>query len=320
MLITDAVGTPTFANHESFHLRYGWLKKAYNEVMADQRIFVSDDAPIKLGVGKNMVRSIRFWALSGKIIRPKSKSKNPEVEPTEMGHAIFRERRGLDPYLEDPQTLWLLHWLLFAPPCRIPVWWIMMNEFSAANIRIDELAESVQHRILNMPEWSTPSPKSVKKDIDVFVHTYTTEQGKMSMEDYLDCPFRQMRMVKQRTRGEIRFVFGRKYGMTPQIVAFACLDFIVRRAITSKSVSVTQLATEAGSVGNVFKIGENDLGEMLTEVCGMSGDIRMEDVNGAQHLVFDDARAAAANMLGKAYGKGSQLLARAKKMEVLEAN
>ncbi len=306
MQITDAVSTPTFANHESFHLRYGWLKKAYNEVLKNPGIFVSDDASIRLGVGKNMVRSIRFWALSCKVME--TGPKNSQIQVTRIGDAIFRERRGLDPYLEDPQTLWLLHWLLFAPPCRIPVWWIIMNEFPAANIRTGDLTESVQNRILNMSEWNTPSSKSIKKDVDVFVHTYTTDQGTMSMEDYLDCPFRQMRMVRQRTRGEIRFVFGRKYGMTPSIVAHACLDFINRRNIASKSISVTQLATEPGSVGNVFKIGENDLGQLLADACGMSDCIRMEDVNGAQRLMFDDAGAAAEIMLGKAYGKSRQRL------------
>ena len=320
MLVTDAVETPTFANHESFHLRYGWLKKAYDAVSDNRRIFVSDDAPIKLGVGKNMVRAIRFWALSNKIIKPREEVKKSEVERDTMGDAVFKNKYGLDPYLEDPQTLWLLHWLLFAYPCRIPVWWIIMNEFAATNVKIKDLAESIQHRVTNIPEWKTPSPTSVKKDIDVFVHTYTTDQGKLLMEDYLDCPFRQMHMIRQSSRDMIRFVFGKKYGMTPHIAAFACLDFVDRLKIPSKSISVTRLATEAGGVGNTFKIGENDLAELLNDACRTDDCIRMDNINGAQHLVFDDAKAASEKILGIAYNKNNFRFSRDKKEERLPAN
>ena len=314
LLITDAVKTPTFANHESFHLRYGWLKKAYNAVIDNPKIFVSDDAPVRLGVGKNMVRAIRFWSLASKTFQPTDAK--GAVEPTPIGHAIFGND-GLDPYLEDPQTLWLLHWLTIAPPCRIPVWWIILNEFSATNIKIEELTRTTRQRIFNVPKWKAPSPKSIKKDVDVFIHTYTTEQGKLAIEDYLDCPFRQMRMVKQSSRDTMRFVFGRKYGMTPKIMAFACLDFIGRLGIPSKSVSVTKLATEPGSVGHAFKIGENDLADMLNDACMTSDSIRVDNINGSQHLVFDEPESHAEKMLGAAYGRKGFRLPKSEKIEVL---
>lgn len=302
MLITDAIDPPTFANHESFHLRYGWLKKAHGAVMEDSKVFVSEDATIRLGVGKNMVRAIRFWSIANKILVQSTNPKNPRLASTPIGDAIFDDDAGLDPYLEDPQTLWLLQWLLFAPPCRIPVWWIIINEFAATSISTADLRDSVRRRVTNIPEWKTPSPNSIKKDVDVFLHTYTTEQGNIPIEDYLDCPFRQMRMVMQDGRDTMRFVFGRKGGMTPEITAFACLDFAHRAGIKSKSISVTRLATEPGSVGNVFKIGENELGDMLREAC-RAADSRLDTINGALHLVFDDAESDAERMLGMAYGR-----------------
>ena len=303
MLVTEAIPKPTFANHESFHLRYGWLKKAYDAAREDGKVFVRDNATIKLGVGKNMVRAIRFWALANKILG--YHGKDPRLFPTEMGNVIFDDDHGIDPYLEEPQTLWLLHWLLLAKPCKIPVWWIILNEFTATNIKIDELRDTVHQRITNMPEWQTPSPKSIDKDISVFIHAYTTEQGKLTIEDYLDCPFRQMHMIKQNSRDSMRFVYGAKYGMTPEIIAYASLDFVTRSEIQSKSISVTRLATEAGGVGNIFKIGEDGLGSMLNIACSTSKNIRMDTINGALHLVYDDAKAASDSILAAAYNKTS---------------
>lgn len=48
-----------FSGHESFHCRPFWLKKGFDFVKANQQI--TDKAGIELGVGKNMVGSIRFW-------------------------------------------------------------------------------------------------------------------------------------------------------------------------------------------------------------------------------------------------------------------
>ena len=306
MLLTDAVLKPTFANHESFHLRYGWLKKAYDAIKEDNKMFLRDNATIKLGVGKNMVRAIRFWALTSKILMPQ-KDDTSKLTPTTIGDRIFNDTDGLDPYLEDPQTLWLLHWLLFVRPCKVPVWWIILNEVVATNVYVNELRDVVHQRITNTSEWKTPSSKSIDKDINVFINTYTTERGKMTIEDYLDCPFRQMRMIKQNSRDSLRFVFGVKYGLTPEIVTYASLDFASKENFQSKSISVIKLATESGSVGNTFKIGENELGNMINDACKTSNVAHVETVNGALHLVYDDAKEAAFDMLEKAYGRNNTL-------------
>ena len=50
----------TFSGHESFPCKSLWLKKGYDFV-ANKNDFNSPDAVITLGVGKNMVASIRFW-------------------------------------------------------------------------------------------------------------------------------------------------------------------------------------------------------------------------------------------------------------------
>ncbi len=123
------------------------------------------------------------------------------------------------------------------------------------------------------------------------------------MEDYLDCPLRQLHMIKQSSRDTMRFVFGKKYGVSPLITAFACLDFIARSDIKSKNVSLSRLATEAGSIGNIFKINENDLLDLLSNACDISDSIKLQNINGAQHLVFDSIEEASKEILSLAYDK-----------------
>jgi hypothetical protein len=51
------------SGHESFPCRYTWLPKAVRGLRENPKLFSDDaDAMVNLGVGKNMVRSIRFWS------------------------------------------------------------------------------------------------------------------------------------------------------------------------------------------------------------------------------------------------------------------
>ena len=112
------VASPVFARHETFHPRYGWLKKGFDYVKKDNNVFLRDDASVVLGVGKNMVRSMKYWCAAFKIIQEKPeapKNISRPFIPTSFGEALLSDK-GWDPYLEDPASLWLLHWKLFKKP------------------------------------------------------------------------------------------------------------------------------------------------------------------------------------------------------------
>ena len=155
MRLVDAA-LPTFAKHETFHPRYGWFRKTYKAAADNPYVFTQENAPVELGVGKNMVRAIRFWGLAAKLIVEDPKAPNKRVKgcvPTRIGHAIFGEA-GWDPYMEDPGTLWLLHWLLLAPLSRLPVWWLVFNEFAAVEFTDDDLEIAISTQIVVQLAWS----------------------------------------------------------------------------------------------------------------------------------------------------------------------
>ena len=191
MRLTDAA-EPTFARHETFHPRYGWFRKAYNFAAEDPRIFIREDAPVRLGVGKNMVRAIRFWGLAAKLIEPNrqsSKSRASELAPTPLGHSLFGDS-GWDRYMEDPGTLWLLHWLLLARPCRLPVWWLAFNEFHPVEFADDDLEAATTAQLGAVAGWVAPHPSSVKKDVSALLRTYApaARSARAGVDDLLDCP------------------------------------------------------------------------------------------------------------------------------------
>ena len=98
----------TFSGHETFVLRSNWLKKAYDLLQERPDLFFLEDAFVRLGVGKNMAQSIRFW---GRVCNVFERVKTGTGhQATWLGRALFDDTHGWDPFLVTPASRWLLHW------------------------------------------------------------------------------------------------------------------------------------------------------------------------------------------------------------------
>ena len=91
---------PQLSGHETFPLRYGWLKKAFDAVRAtegdgeNRSVFTGDDYAIaRFGVGKNMVGSMRHWATASDVIEViKDLPDDHRIQTTKLGKLLFDER------------------------------------------------------------------------------------------------------------------------------------------------------------------------------------------------------------------------------------
>src|SRR5258708_36509680 len=78
----SAVTPYRISGHESFTCRYTWLPKVVRHLKDDERLFGNEEkAMVQLGVGKNMVRSIHFWAQSADIVISKGKEAGYRLTP-----------------------------------------------------------------------------------------------------------------------------------------------------------------------------------------------------------------------------------------------
>ena len=256
--------SPSFAAHQTFHPRFGWLKKGVDVVRQDAKVFSSDSATLSLGVGKNMVDAIKFWALAFKLIE----DQQGVLVPTNFAN-VFLGQEGLDPYLEDISTLWLLHLRLLQEKCIAPVWWLVFNEFAHATFSQKRLADSVAAEILDSPIPKQPNRSSVDKDADALIRMYTlkSKKARQSIEDVLDSPFRELGLIIPNEVGEstFRFVFGRKPTLTGFVVQYACLDFMARNNLSSSTVSLARLVSDENSPGRLLKVDTETLKNYIEE-------------------------------------------------------
>lgn len=304
MRLIDAA-EPTFARHETFHPRYGWFRKAVSVVADRPDVFTSADAPVRIGVGKNMVRAIRFWGRAAKLIEKASQSPNPRspnLIPTDFGNRLFGAS-GWDPFMEDPGTLWLLHWRLLAPPCLLPVWWLAFNEFHPMEFTDHQLETAIIRHLEGAVAWKPPHRSSIRKDVSALMRTYAPAEqgGRTRVDDILDCPLRELNLIgRSAATSRYRFNLGAKPTLPPAILAYATLDYIDRPGIRGNTVTISHLSHEQGAPGKVFKITESELRAALEPVIADAEQVTLAGTTEAIQI-SDEPRAIADLILDHYY-------------------
>ena len=197
---------PSFARHETFHPRFGWLSKAYEHTPEHgQSVFLRPDSTVVLGVGKNMVNAIRYWSVAFGVLEP-FRLPGARVEShlvTPFARTVFGPG-GWDPYLEDTATLWLLHWSLLQPTCTAPSWWIAFNLMTSTQFDDETLATAIRDAVAAVDVWDGVVMGSIKKDADCLIRMYTQRRtGRQGLDDLFDCPFRELGLI-QPVAGEPR--------------------------------------------------------------------------------------------------------------------
>lgn len=145
--------------------------------MKRERNFNAPDTVIDLGVGKNMVSSIRFWLKSFGLYDGKDLS--------ELADYLFDEVAGRDKYMEDLATLWLLHFMIVTSDEATLYDWLFRGlqkerkEFDRAQV-----LSYVKRRLLEDNKYSLFNENTVKKDIGVLLLNYVIPQKASSNEDY----------------------------------------------------------------------------------------------------------------------------------------
>jgi hypothetical protein len=283
-----------FGLHQTFPPRFGWLKKAFDEAQKNPTIFSKQDATVQLGVGKNMVDAIAFWAVAFRILETSQDSKKSAsiYKLTAFGSLLFdekNEKMGLDPYLESPQSLWLLHWMAMRPVSRLPVWWLTFAMFSQTEFNTEDLYSFVFEE--TEERWDYSKEKPIQKDLDCMMRMYSPRvaKAKASLDDYLDSPFRDLGLIvpssiSSKDRNSYRFQIGEKPGLAPLMVLLACLDYMNLQGAVS--LTAPRLSSDIGSPGRVFRLNEAALNAALSIATAKINGVRLETPAGVPQLVM----------------------------------
>ncbi len=185
-----------YRGHETFSIRKNWLAKGISVLQKDSTVFTDKSlVPMdKLGIGHNMVTSLRYWLKALGITRetrdPKTK-KNLTVL-TELGEIIAQN----DPYVEESGTLWTLQYKLATNRENATSWYFFFNEFLQNEFSKDDFVGALQN--FDRMNGGTTASSSFESDFECLVNTYMSRfrsSKEIDPEDNIESPFAELGLI-----------------------------------------------------------------------------------------------------------------------------
>ncbi|NCG53481.1 DUF4007 family protein [Serratia fonticola] len=292
-----------FSGHETFPLRQMWLKKAYScaasDGSIDKSVFSDDEAIAKFGVGKNMVASIKHWALACEVIR----EEDGKFKLTEFAKKIFDDK-GLDPYSEHSTTAWLNHWQLSGRGYRSTTWYWFFNHVVASSFTHEDLRVLLADYAAQCSPGRKLSAMTLSRDIETCLRSYAPRSSGGTPEDFAEPMLGELGLVSEEKKGHFSFRRGPKVTLSDGVFAYALIDYWERKANNLSTLSFESIAYGEGSPGRVFKLDEDSIAERLFALEELTeGSFAWTDTAGLRqvHRKISETEEVMLKMLGKAY-------------------
>lgn len=214
-----------FSGHDTFHCKEQWLLKGLQLVDREGFSFLrSKDAISRLGVGKNMVRSIQHWLRAFGLVDEKG-------EITVFSKLIFIDK-ALDPYLENDASLWLLQYHICKSYYASLYKLIFCDYFS--DKAVYEFSEYQISRFVNsslkLNNQKEIAKKTLENDFKVFLRTYISQtKNYKTVEDDFNVPLVSLNLIydtgRENDSGQRVFRLNKgNHNIPLEILAYCILD------------------------------------------------------------------------------------------------
>jgi len=268
-----------FSGHESFHCRSLWLKKGYDFISYDKN-FSEPSAVVDLGIGKNMVSSINYWMKSFGML-------NQEGSLSQLAEFIFNNK-GVDPYLEDTASLWLLHYHIVSENFS-SIYSLVFNEFRKKRIEFNktQLMQFVKRKCESNN--TNFNEKTIQRDISVFLRNYVrAKKSTKNIEELFSGLFVDLDLILQLKKFDeedsswYKIENKDRKDLPAEIVLYSILS----NAEYENSITFDELTHGYNSVGNIFALSQKGLLEKINTLTKSFKFLTLSDDAGIRVLQF----------------------------------
>ena len=242
-----------FRGHETFFIRKGWLYKGMSNIVREPGVFqgVAGNPMDVLGIGANMVKSLRYWLTTTQLTsEPKTGKKNQFL--TELGKIIYEN----DAYMEEIGSIWLVHYMLAINLDDATSWYIFFNEFNKTEFTVEDFHSAVVKYVRMQEDVSVPSDRAIDDDFTCLMNTYVPRiklnPAKVHPESNIDCPLGELGLVDVINKRE--GVYKKsvpKLDMLPQMIL---LSAIINGADGNKEIRISSLQNDKFQIGKIFNL------------------------------------------------------------------
>jgi hypothetical protein len=277
-----------FRAHETFFIRKGWLSKGMKKITSNPNVFMGLDKggnkinPMdELGIGANMVKSLRYWMQAVGLAEEKLETRKRQVLTeekletrkrqvfTELGELIYKN----DPYVEETGTLCLLHYNLCINKKLATSWFFFFNVFSLRSFTKDDFVMALNgwYTLIN---GDTVSRRSLEDDFDCIMHTYISRERsgstRFSPENNIDCPLGDLELIDPIGKKTRVSTYRKKSIGKNALHPFIALATIVKQANGKIEVPIGTLLNAEESIGRAFNLDTIALSSVLAELEALS--------------------------------------------------
>ncbi len=260
-----------YRGHETFSIRKNWLAKGIQSVAENPSIFTdkTQNPMDALGIGRNMVLSLRYWLKAVGLTEEKrnSESKKTETIFTEFGKIVAEN----DKLCEEAGTLWLLHYFLATNFENATSWYFFFNEFNLSEFSKDDFMLALQNfaRI----NGGQTALRSLEDDFECITNTYISRfktSSEIDPEDNIECPFTELGLLDfvDKNKKLYRKIIPPKQNIPPLIflaVLYREVPKIVRNDNTFE-LPLSTVQNEKCFPGKIFNLDTITLMDILSEL------------------------------------------------------
>lgn len=231
-----------FGGHETFAVREGWLPKSLAELKRDKDMFKDTLACDRLGVGRNMAKSIHHWLqVAGLVVKG---GRNDPLEISDIGKLIMKK----DPYFLRIGTWWAIHINIVTRGTDAVAWnWFFNRSYPVPFDRLS--CSSDMLRQLTIEGQRLPSRTSLNNDIHCLLSSYAVSVPPTNRdpEEALDSPFQALGLVTHLRETDTYHANRKRKKIPPAIVGYALAMSI---PITGKEKHITKSLSQVFALQN----------------------------------------------------------------------
>lgn len=260
-----------FRAHDTFFIRKGWLYKGMKNVENDAAVFmgVNGNPMDILGIGSNMVKSLRYWLQAVGLTSEPNMGKRTQ-HLSEFGLLVYEH----DPYIEEMGTLWMLHYKLASNFEDATAWYDFFNEFNLTEFTRDDFVLQL-NSFIRMND-SEVSERSLEDDFNCIINTYVprikSNPEKVHPESNIDCPLGELGLIDIVNRsnkdehGKKQVLYKKSIPKKDTIHPLILLAVILDNANGENEIKISSLQNDKNNVGKIFNLDIISLISLLNKI------------------------------------------------------